>query len=250
MKNKKEKVEEEKGCGKIEGNLMCGHKPPMIVNGSETQKEIDYKMSKLKNWLCKNCKKPKNHMVDVKPNEIIHRVLGCGKDACGVTTIDRCGDKDIDITPCGVMCPYHKVIHYCDECEKPKNHMTDKELYENTLGKSWDKKPKNHSPDDLSRKSVNPDKGKIAQGTPEVLGSRSIFSSGTFNLSKCIWVKDGKLYAIHYKDAKKFIEKLESYKKKIKKFELDKPGGTFKGYREVIEIPLEDFYNLVGEELL
>lgn len=42
---------------------------------------------------------------------------GCGKEACGVLTRDRYGDEDIDITPCGCMCPYHKVIEYCKDCK-------------------------------------------------------------------------------------------------------------------------------------
>ena len=45
-------------------------------------------------------------------------------------------------------------------------------------------KPQNHSPDDLSRKSVNPDKGKIAQGnTPEDDSNAKLVTSGTSKLN-------------------------------------------------------------------
>ncbi len=46
-----------------------------------------------------------------------------------------------------------------------------------------------------------------------------------------------------------FIKKVKEYKKKIKKYTIDKPGGTYKGFREVIEIPLEDFNSLAGDDL-
>ena len=43
--------------------------------------------------------------------------FGCCQIACGVTTYSEEFGEDIDVTECGTMCPYHKVIHYCSECQ-------------------------------------------------------------------------------------------------------------------------------------
>ena len=44
---------------------------------------------------------------------------GCGKPVCAVETITYGKQSDEpDIQVCGEHCPYHKKIHYCEECEK------------------------------------------------------------------------------------------------------------------------------------
>ncbi len=130
----------------------------------------------------------------------------------------------------------------------PKNQMTDKELYESTLGKPWDKKPKNHkitkvisdkfrrnhSPsvkclkdtpsgnshlDNKSSETIQPE-GTHSQDKPR--GTRTAANGqdggsdtpGTFNLSdKEFHSLDADKRAYYKEDIKTFIKKLKEYNK-------------------------------------
>ena len=42
---------------------------------------------------------------------------GCGIEVCAVVTkTDGKTNDEPDIQGCGEFCPYHKEIHYCDNC--------------------------------------------------------------------------------------------------------------------------------------
>ena len=102
-----------------------------------------------------------------------------------------------------------------------------------------------HSPDDLSRKSVNPDKRKIAQDTPSGKSRGIISSEGIFNLSEKMISEDewAAPYVLRGHEAVLFKEDIKTFIKKCEE-DLRKKKYPFT-YDEVVEI----LHKRAGKEL-